>query len=447
MLKKNITISFLIYSSLISLSLSSGNSIFGTTFLLSVILFSITISSNHRYLLPFYVYPFMLLINDQNPENVLTKLLPEIGIFIATIFFLKNYKIQLYEKKLFFLFFLFSLLMFFISYAHVLKIFFLPALIRQYILPILFLILFVNISLKKKELPFEALKIFIYSCSIISFIALLNFYNLTNDITIHKLQPRYNNLCVYEFTSTLLRCNEFNSMPRLDILISGSTGSAAAILLMLGIVSCELNNKNNKHLKYFSLPLFIASFFTLSISILIPIIYFFFVSLFRIRKYFKILLFFFIIIVCLILLQLSLFGQTSGFDYFRSAIIKGLFYHLAKIELLNILFGSGPIIFSGKFQYFPENFIVDVGIFRVFLENGLFAFMLFATILFYILKNNFWLVTNVPSAYNRSLLMMLLVLLSTFHSNWVFTPPFMVLFTMIISGITVQLKLIKINPK
>jgi hypothetical protein len=447
MLKKNTIISFLIYTSLLSLVFSSGNSIFGITFVLSVFVFLIITSFNHRYLLPFYIYPFMLLINDKNPGNILIKLLPETAIFIAIIFFFKDYKIQLYQKKLFFSFSLFSLLTFLISYMHILEIYFIPALFRQYILPILFLIVFVNISLKKNELPFEALKIFIYSCSIISVIALLNYYNLTDNITLHILGSRYSDLCLGELTSTLFKCDADNNISRLDLLISGSTGSAAAILLTLGIVSLALSNKNNKHLKYFSLPLFIASYLSLSVSILIPIIYFFFISILNFRKYFKIFLFFFIMISYLILSEFSLFGQISALNYLSSIVLNEIFFYLAKLELLNILFGFGPIISSNKFMYFPENFIVDVGIFRVFFENGLFIFIIFAIILFYILKNNFWLVINFPSIYNRSLLIILLVLLSTVHSNWVLTPPFMVLFTVIVSGIIVQLKLTKINFK
>jgi hypothetical protein len=169
----------------------------------------------------------MLLINDKNPGNILIKLLPETAIFIAIIFFFKDYKIQLYQKKLFFSFSLFSLLTFLISYMHILEIYFIPALFRQYILPILFLIVFVNISLKKNELPFEALKIFIYSCSIISVIALLNYYNLTDNITLHILGSRYSDLCLGELTSTLFKCDADNNISRLDLLISGSTGSAA----------------------------------------------------------------------------------------------------------------------------------------------------------------------------------------------------------------------------
>jgi hypothetical protein len=149
----------------------------------------------------------------------------------------------------------------------------------------------------------------------------------------------------------------------------------------------------------------------------------------------------------LILSEFSLFGQISALNYLSSIVLNEIFFYLAKLELLNILFGFGPIISSNKFMYFPENFIVDVGIFRVFFENGLFIFIIFAIILFYILKNNFWLVINFPSIYNRSLLIILLVLLSTVHSNWVLTPPFMVLFTVIVSGIIVQLKLTKINFK
>ncbi len=444
MLTKNNLISFLIYICLINLSFNPISSLVGLSFLIFVIFFSIILSYIHQYLLPFYIYPFMFLIQNQDPENIIIKLLPELSILIASAFFLLKRKIYLYEKNLFFFLILFSVLICFASYLHILQVFFIPALIRQYILPVIFLIIFINASLNKNDLPFEALKICIYSFSIISVIALLNQYELIEKVVVNEsLRHRYSVICLNDFTAILLMCTENNNIARLDPLVSGSVGSAAAILLMLGIVSIYLSDKNNNFLKYFSLPLFGASILTLSVSILFPIIYFCLIILLKYKKYFKILLVPFIFISFLFLTNVSLHGQESGYKYFESSILTALYNHFKNIELVNVFFGSGPIIDSNKFKYFPENFIIDVGIFRVLLENGLLIFVFFAAILFYFLKKNYLLVINLPSNYNRSLLFILLVLSSMVHSNWLITPPFMVVFAMVISGILVQYKLSK----
>ena len=145
----------------------------------------------------------------------------------------------------------------------------------------------------------------------------------------------------------------------------------------------------------------------------------------------------------LILTNLSLYGERSGFEYLNSSILYALSNHFAKIDISAFLFGSGPIIDSNRYKFFPENFVIDVGILRVFLENGLLIFIFFASILIYFLIKNYRLAIKFPSNFNRSLLYILLVLLSMVHSNWFITPPFMVIYAIVISGILVQYKLSK----
>ena len=444
MLAKKKLFSFLLFVSLLNLIFNPMNVIFGLILIVTTMFFLIHFSYNHRYLLPFYIYPFMFVIRNQVPENILIILLPELTLLIATTFFLIKKKIYLDQINLFLFLMIFSILIFFTSLLHISNIFFIPALIRQYILPVLFFIVFINASLNKNELPFEALKICIYSFSIVSVIALLNHYNAIDVIGVNNsLRFRPSFLCLNEFSSTLLNCTELNQLQRLDPLVSGSVGSAAAILLMLGIISIFLSNYNNKYLKYFSLPLILSSTLTLSVSILFPIIYFALIILIKYKKYFKILMIVLIIISFLILTNLGLYGERSGFEYLNSSIVYALSKHFAKIDISAFLFGSGPIVDSNRYKFFPENFVIDVGILRVFLENGLLIFIFFASILIYFLIKNYRLAIKFPSNFNRSLLYILLVLLSMVHSNWFITPPFMVIYAIVISGILVQYKLSK----
>lgn len=442
MKKKNL-FSFFIYLSLLNLSLNPIYSFFWLALLLGIMTVSVVFSSYSVFLLPFYISPFMLIIKYQNPESLLILLLPELTLFIAIIFFLFNRKIYLYEKNLFYFLSLFSLLITFSGFLHILEIFLLPALIRQYVLPILFLIIFINASLKKNELPLEALKICIYSFSIVSIIALLNYFNFVEEIILNPILGfRYNLICSSDIVRISL-CSETNSIPRLDLLISGSTGSASAIFIMLGIVCILLRDKAN-HLKYFSLPLFAASFFSSSVSILFPIIYLFLVILLG-YKFFKIAIVFFVIFSFLLLTNLPIFGFDSGYIYFISTLGSQTSNLLANLKLSDIFFGYGPIIESSLFRTIVMGSLGDVGIFRIALENGFFLFIFFLLILFYILNKALWLTTNLSSNFNRSLLLMLITLSSLVHVIAIFTPPFSYLFIITVSGIIVQYKLAKMN--
>jgi hypothetical protein len=304
------------------------------------------------------------------------------------------------------------------------------------------MIIFINASLKKNELPLEALKICICSFGITSIIALLNYFGFIKKIIINPDSgTRSSVICLNEKVRTFF-CSETDFLPRLDPLISGSIGSVAAILLTLSIVCIFLCDRTNR-LKYFSLPLFAVSFLSLSVSILISIAYLLLIIALR-YKFFKpsilILIIFFVIFF---ITKFNIFLEYSPYAYFLSTIVNATLNHFANVELINIFFGSGPIIDSLMFEYFPKNYIIDVGIFRVAIENGIFIFIFFLAILFYILNKAFWLVINFPSNFNLSLLFILLVSLSIVHSNAFFTYPFFILLVIAVSGIIVQYKLKK----
>jgi hypothetical protein len=215
---------------------------------------------------------------------------------------------------------------------------------------------------------------------------------------------------------------------------------------MLGIaVILGCKSSGNYYLKYFSIPLFILGLFTTSFSVIIPIAYLLAViTLSKYKKYYKQILISLIIIFILFLTNFSFFGEETVFKYFKLTILSGILDHFENIKTINFLFGSGPIISSEKFQFFPEKFIIDVGILRVLTEAGFFNFFLFILVIFYFLKKILWLEVNYPSNYNKSLLIMFLTLISAVHGNMVITSPFYPLFVMVVSSIVVQFRLKKI---
>jgi hypothetical protein len=250
--------------------------------------------------------------------------------------------------------------------------------------------------------------------------------------------------CINDSAALLLRCSE-GLMPRALPLLGGSIGTSANILWMLGIaVILGCNSSGNHYLKYFSIPLFILGLFATSFSVIIPITYSLAViTLSKYKKYYKQILILLIIIFILFITNFGFFGEETVFKYFKLTILTGIFDHFENIKIINFLFGSGPIISSEQFKFFPEKFIIDVGILRVLTEAGFFNFFLFILVLFYFLKKVLWLEVNYPSNYNKSLLIMFLTLISSVHGNMAITSPFYPLFVMVVSSIVVQYRLKK----
>jgi hypothetical protein len=440
-IKKENLVSFLILFSLLNLSFSPFNLYFGLGLLLMMVITSLIIYSNYIVLLPFYFYPFLFILKSREPYNLILSMLPEISVFISFFYIFWNQKILKYEKYLFFLLFLIAFFLVLISFLHILDIYFLPALIRQYALPIIFLIIFINASLRKNELPMEAFKICIISYGTVSIIALLNFFEVIDIINYHSY--RVSTLCLNDTAALLLKCSGAE-MPRAQLLLGGSIGTSGSILWMLGITVILIFN-NNYYLKYFSIPLFILGFFSSSFSVIMPVIYSLAViTLSKYKKYYKQILISLIIILILFLTNFGFFGEETVFKYFKLTILSGILDHFENIKIINFLFGSGPVISSEKFEFFPEKFIIDVGILRVLTEAGFFIFFLFILVLFYFLKKILWLEVNYPSNYNKSLLIMFLTLISAVHCNMAITSPFYPLFVMVVSSIVVQYRLKKI---
>ena len=204
-----------------------------------------------------------------------------------------------------------------------------------------------------------------------------------------------------------------------------------------------MNFKNiGSHLIIFVIPLFLTILFAASFSTIIPIsISIGVIVLSKYNMYLKQISIILVIIFMLFITKFVLYGEKSIFTYFKLTVLDGLIDFYSKIDLINILFGYGPVINSNKFEYFPNNFIQDIGILRVLTETGIFNFMILIIILFYVLKKNIWLISNIPSNFNKSLLIMFLSLLSSFHTIIFLTVPFYPLFVMIVSNIIVEYNL------
>lgn len=442
---KNINIqnlfSSLIFISLINLAFNPINLYLAFTILLFFILIFISHNLANITLLPFYFYPFLFILKSEYPDNLLFSILPEISILISFLYIFFNQNIKKCEKQLYFLILLLSFSLTFFNFLFIFDVYFLPALIRQYTLPLIFLIFFISISLNNPQLPKEALKICIIAYALISMIALLNYFEAI-DIPF-RITYRQFSACSSDIIKTLLPCLDYSLLLRLYPLLGGSIGTTASILLMLSIVTILNFKKKGSYILLFSIPLFLSAFFTISFSSIIPISYTIFVIFFlKYKMFFKQVFIILIIFFVLFISNFNFAGEESFFTYFQVTVLTSLIDHYSKIDLINIFFGSGPIINSSKFEYFPDQYIQDVGILRILTETGIFNFFLVILILFYFLKKAFWLVLNYPTKYHKSLLIMFLTLISSIHTIIFLTIPYYPLFVMVVSNIVVQYSLL-----
>ena len=379
----------------------------------------------------------MFLLRAQDPSNFILILLPDILTLIAVFyafFFIKGNNSNSSFFQLTLIYIVFS---FFILFTHVKEILFIPVIFRQFSLPVLFMLAFIRASYVEQKLPCDALKISIIS---FSFVCLLSILNATDIIVINPsftaLYPYLN----YEADSDLIAGTrsilEDGAFPRLNLFTGGALGSSAAIIFGLGLVAFFGSEAYfNLIYKILSIPLFVGSLLSFSVSIIIPLsLVFIYFSFLKFNKY---------IVFCFIALLMTLLssvvfltGQTP-FDYAKSTSFAGLVTYINSMDVLMFLFGIGPRLTSEGFVFISSFFVIDIGIFRVFLEAGIFNFYLFIWILYRPLKRGF--IALKDRSRNSTQFIWFFILFLTFlllvHANMTSLPPFFPLFSACVAGI------------
>jgi hypothetical protein len=140
-----------------------------------------------------------------------------------------------------------------------------------------------------------------------------------------------------------------------------------------------------------------------------------------------------IALILLIVLNVNLI-DVSIFDYFLNSIIFELMNILINNNIFNLFFGNGPKFTTSIIQVSSEAYGVDVGIFRVLMESGIFIFIgLILIILYYI--NRFLLMQQLEKYEKLPYMVLFFVMLSSIHTNLIITPPFYPLFGLCLAGI------------
>lgn len=421
-------------------------------FLVFIYILHIGIIPNRISIYPFLFYPLMFIIKAPDQSNLLLISMPEIFTLMAIIFlYIKNRSINLNFRIsiLYYLIIIHIFLSFIIPFFHVFNISFILLIFRQYTLPLLFLITIVLHASNDNIFIKRALLITIISFSFVAFLAILNLFNIIN---FHSELPELQPILTIQKDTNAIQIERESiflvTIPRLNLLTGGALGSSAAIFILLSIIIFFIDKIiiRNYILRFFVfLTLTLSAFLTASSSITIPLLVLFFLHYFYKYKFVNKV---FLLIIGFILLFVSLFVFSfNPFLYFQDSILKSLIGYFENLNFQDFLFGIGPRITTSGFNFINENkfFIIDVGMLRVFVESGIFNFLIFSSIIFRILKRG---ISNLKSNFSIDNLKYFLIFTTMcllVHANFSLLPPFYPLFTIGVSGIIINYKNTKTN--
>ena len=388
------------------------------------------------FLLPFIIYPFQFLIRAQSPDNITLILLPELTICLAitSYFLIRDIRFSSLNFTYTLILVVYISLSITIYFSHLYDIAYFPILLRQNILPVVFLVIFINIS-SFRDMASFSLKLCFLSYSIIS---ILIIFNLTNILTINQSTEGFYRFVDHsgEWLDPAARQRvlfDFIGLPRINLFLGGAIGSAAAILVALGLMPFLKRSEFSKFTyKIAGLPLVLLGFLSLSFSVIVPIILFIIMCLSR-----KTAFIFLPVLTAAIfyLIQLDYLDNRSITDYFLESIASHFLSYLESISVMSLLFGIGPRIIASGYYFVPDNFLVDIGLLRVFLETGIINFSLFIFGLLVVLKKSFVVLTSASEGSVHYAVFLLLTLLALVHANMTAFSPFFPIYVAVVAVI------------
>ena len=431
-----------IYSAIFSLIFLSISPFFGIGLLFLCFLGLGMQSFGRTILLPFYLFPFMFLIRAQSPDNQILAILPDLFVVLTIALNVAVHRIRKKNMSLLGLIFSLSILTSSLNVYHVGELSYLPLIIRQYALPLLFLLVVINSTSKNPGLHEEALFISIVSFSLVAILSLLNIVGII--FIPRSLEALYPFLNFIEDTDNIEQVSRTIgsfSFPRLNLFTGGALGSAGALFFILGLVAFfNLQNKPFWVATILSIPLLVAAAATLSTSILIALIGYYIAFYFTVKTNFggKLVGSIGIIGIGFLLTRISVV-DLSPIDYFMETSAGGIVKHSLMLNFLEVMFGVGPRLTSAGFEFIPDKFIIDAGIFRVFVESGIIAFALFLMLLMQILYSGFSASYYENVSEVRPYFAIFIVFILSVHANMTALPPFYPLFCIACLGMSQRL--------
>lgn len=432
----NFSINIVIYLAILNLIDNPISTHLSVLLLGIVYLISVYRSSGMILLFPFYLYPFMFLIRAQDQSSIILTFLPDLLALIAITFHFIKYRPRNSNRKYLTLLFLYAIVSLLIAMTHVGALRYLPLTFRQYVLPVIFLYTVIDSSTVQSNLPTDALRVSIISFGFVALLSLLNIFNIHTIIpSSEALYPFLNYSYLLENNELVVRgTTEMTSLPRLNLFAGGALGSAAAIFFALGLIPFLLP-KMSVHwfVKMFSIFLVSASLMTSSMSVLISIAVYLVIvfGLEKKRHFLRIC----VGIVLFYLFSSKIFIDSSLLEYGGDTSVAGFFNYFQSIDMLGFLFGSGPRFTSIGYEFVPSLFVVDSGIFRVFIETGILNFSIYLVFLIMVFKKGTLIFGKSDIHNGRQFFFLFLVFIFLTHANMTALPPFFPLFSAVVAGI------------
>jgi len=299
----------------------------------------------------------------------------------------------------------------------------------MFLIPFLFLITLLSVLNTNKNILKEALHVGILSLGVASILALLNHFEFI------FIEIKYHNL--EDITRSVLFSE--NQYKRLDLILSGAWGSAAALIFSLGFTLIFLKKEKFYFFNYTSVGIIMifTSILTLSYSVVLSLIIIVILLIFSVRRkwYYNLALTLCSLTVLYFLINIKFFFGQSLLEYFLRAYLKAYIKFISNIEISEFLLGFGTRITMGEFVFQSSKSILDIGILRVLTETGIFNFSLLIYLMLLLFIKLQKLIFVFPSNFYKSLLILFIIFLSLTHANVILLPPFYPIFLILICNI------------
>lgn len=390
-------------------------------------------------LMPFVVYPFMFLIRARDPENVGLVLMPDIVAIAACVYYFSSRSRRRSWSRLVPMLCVYALAVSLLNLVHVGDVRFIPVIARQYALPVFFVAGFLLRASRDTSLPGKALRLSIASYSLVCLLSLLNVMGRVRvEPSIEALYPYLNYVHDSEPIGGARSIGNISSVPRLNPFLGGALGSSAGVLLALALVSLSLPGATSQvTCRLAAVPLALSAVLTLSTSVMIsPVVWLGCLVAARIGKVGL------VVFATLAIGTLSSFGiflDESPLVYARDSLYAAFLKFVEHMTPSELLLGVGPRIVSAGYEYIPDRFIIDVGILRVLIENGVVCFLWFLAILYIPARRIVVMWSSVAGSNPewRAFVVVFVVFLCLVHANMTALPPFYPLFACCLAGVLV----------
>jgi hypothetical protein len=314
--------------------------------------------------------------------------------------------------------------------------------IRVYAVPIVYLITLILVTQENERLVSKGLNYFFLSISVVVFVALAQYLNILqiptgNWVDFGKYLTFGEAADLTKGTGIVSQRMLFGlSGIRINLLLGGSLGTIAALILSLALIHLFFKNtitSNNRFLtNIYALICIAGSLLTFSTSLLTAFFWIFFwvlvykkISLFAIGA---------VVVVSLLFLQSQLIFGVAPLTYFADSVGESFATLYQQNLLLDWLIGIGPTLTVAGYTIRPTNYITDVGIFKVMQESGIINMLFVILFLIFTYKRIFYSLKTEMSKQRIACAIILSTCLTAVHANSIIQVPINILFALAIAG-------------